>query len=191
VDAFHRSSEDVYNNALTDMFPGLGASAITVQTRTEEKLTGKGFGGHASFNVTEQLTLSLGGMGYSYDDDVQTSTDVSAAQRPLIAQFIENRLNTIRQQRINSLISSGVTRNVTPLDSSYNAGVSYLFGMASVSAQYVRDKILDSDSITNTYSLGASFFVGDHWILSPTIGESKSDTAGDVTFGGLSASYNW
>ena len=189
LDAFHRSSEDVFNYAVSDTFPILGAT--TIQTRADQELTGKGFGAHANFNITDQLSVSLGGMSYSYDNDVSVSTDVTAAHAPVITQILERVINTRLQQRLDALTSSGVTRSVTPLDSSYNVGVSYLFDIASVSAQYVRDKILDTDSITNTYTLGASIFAGDHWTLSPSIGQSKSDTAGNVTFGGLSVSYNW
>jgi len=188
LDGFHRSSDDVTAQSVTDTYPLLGTT--TIAARAEQELTGKGFGAHASVNITEALSVSVGGMGYSYSNDVHVTTEVAAAQAPAIAQILQRRITARLQDRLNSLSSGGVTRNVTPLDSTYNVGVSYLFGVASVSAQYVRDKILDSDSITNSYILGASIFAGDHWTLSPIIGESKSDS-GNITFGGLSVSYNW
>jgi|GEM_PF-2279950 len=189
LDAFHRSTDDIRSKAVTSTFPVLGFT--TIQATAEQNLTGKGFGAHANVNITDQLSVSLGGMGYSYDNDIRASTNVSASQAPGFAQALQRALTTLLQQRIDSLSSGSVTRNVTPLDSTYNAGISYQFSIASVSAQYVRDKILGSDSITNSYTLGASVFAGDHWVLSPIIGESRSGTAGNTTFGGLSVSYNW
>lgn len=189
VDALHRNIDDSYARSFTDTFPVLGTRTIAVQA--DEALTGRGFGAHGSVNFTDRFSLSLGGMSYSYDRDVAIGTDVSASQYPLIAQYIENRINTLIQDNLARRSGQTLTRNVVPLDNTYNLGLSYTFDTVGFSAQYIHDKLLDSDATTDTLSLAASLFIGDHWMLAPQIGQSSSDIADDVTFGGLSISYNW
>ena len=189
IDGFHRKTEDKFSRTVTDTFPVLGTATVTANV--SEELTGNGFGAHGSVNFTDRFSLSVGGMGFNYDRSVAIDASVSTSQYPLIAQRLAQIIAENIQQRLERRNLSILTRNVVPLDSSYNLGMSYLFDSAALSAQYLRDKTLNSDTVTNTYSLGVSVFIGDHWIVAPLVGESIGGNAGNATFGGLSASYNW
>lgn len=195
LDASHRSTDNLYNFSVTDTYPNLGVT--TLATRTTESLSGNGFGAHASFNLTDRLTLSLGGMGYHYTQTLDVTATLTASQQQqqplvqLITQLLQRRINLNIQNALAERSSSIVTRNVVPLDNSYNLGLSYYFDAASLSAQYVRDKVLDTNGTTHTVLVGASFSLGDHWIVAPQVGYASSDDAPDVTFGGLSLAYNW
>ena len=181
LDALHRTTDNSLDT--TRNFPTLGLTNVALHVN--EKLTGNGFGAHADINLTEQLTLSLGGMSYHYDSDYT----LTSSTNPVLIRRLLARFPTISQ--LVYLNSSGVTRALALLDNSYNLGLSYQFSSVALSTQYLRDKALDTGDITNTMTLSASIFLGDHWMLSPSIGQSRTDQASDVTFGGLSASYNW
>lgn len=193
LDASHRNTDNTYNYSITDTFPNLGVT--TLATHATESLSGNGFGAHASFNLTDRLTLSLGGMGYHYNQTLNVNATLTSSQpQPivqLITQLLQRRINLNIQNAIAQRSSSVVTRSVVPLDNSYNLGLSYYFDAASLSAQYVRDKVLDTDNTDQTFSLGASISLGDHWIVAPQAGYSSNDRGPDVTFGGLSIAYNW
>ncbi len=189
LDVFHRNTDKSFDKTFTRVFPVIGATTFALHA--DGRLTGSGFGLHGGFNLTEQLSLSLGGMSYDYDSDFDMSTNLPAPiqqqQRTFFGQLIRDEIRRSLQQQA----TSGLTRSLALLDSSYNLGLSYLLDSASLSAQYFHDTALDSDATTNTVTLGAVIFVGDHWIVAPQIGQSRSDDADDVTFAGLSLSYNW
>lgn len=150
----------------TVTLPILGPRSIVLN----QSVDGHGFGLHADVNVTEQLNLFAGGMSYSYDD--------IASNRPVLARLV-------------NLSGSGITREQAILDRSYNAGLSYRFDLLDLTAEYLNDKTLDSGDIVHTALLSAAIFVGEHWLLTPSVGASSSDRLGDVTFGALSLSYGW
>ncbi|MGE0115501.1 MAG: hypothetical protein AB7T07_11560 [Steroidobacteraceae bacterium] len=181
LDLFHRSTDNSID--ATRSFPTLGLTNVALHV--DENLTGNGFGAHATFDITEQLSLSLGGMGYSYDSDYQ----LTSSTNPILIRRLLAKHPTLSQ--LVYLNNSGITRSLALLDNSFHLGLSYQFSAALLSAQYLRDTALDSDVVTNTAMLDASILVGDHWIVAPAIGQSKSDQAERVTFGGLSVSYNW
>jgi hypothetical protein len=184
VDGMHRRTD----NSLDEVrdFPRLNVANVALHM--DETLTGHGFGAHAILDITDNLSAALGGMSYSYD----SSYDLSSSTNPLLVNVLRNYLD--RHPTISNtfyLNHSGITRSQALLDSTYHAGLSYQFSSAIVSVDYAIDNALDTDDQTRTFSISGSFFVGDHVMISPLIGQSRSDTAEDVNFGGLSASYNW
>jgi hypothetical protein len=180
-DAKHRTTDNSQDSVRN--FPTLGLTNVALHV--DETLTGRGYGAHASFNVTDAFSVYLGGMTYSYDNDYT----LTSSTNPVLIRRLLNRYPTIAETLY--LNESGLTRSLALLDNSYNFGASYQFNAALLSAQYFIDQALDTGDKTHTVSVGLSFFVGDHWILAPQLGQSHSDAAGDVTFGGLSVSYNW
>jgi hypothetical protein len=163
-------------------FPALNLTNVSLEPT--KQLTGNGIGLHADFYLTDQLNLSLGGMSYNYDSDYT----LNSSSNPCC--FVACWRNTDDFELV-YLNNSGVTRSPALLDNSYNLGLSYQFGSMALAAQYLRDQALETDDVTHTTILSATVFVGDHWMLAPQIGQSRSDSADDVTFGGLSISYNW
>jgi hypothetical protein len=159
-----------------------------VALHVDETLTGNGIGLHANFQLTDALSLSLGGMSYSYSSDYTLTSSTNPTAANVLRNFLEKHPTVSNTFYLNN---SGLTRSLALLDSSYNLGLSYQFSAVGLNAQYARDEALDTGDITDTFTLGASIFVGDHWMLSPLIGQSKNDTTDGVTFGGLSVSYNW
>jgi hypothetical protein len=184
IDGFHRKTTN--GTSVPNPYPRLGPSTL----HGDANQTGNGVGLHASFNLTEQLSLSLGGMKYSYNDLEVTTNVRNTPTQSELGTLLQSVRDKVRQE-LQLQATSGLTRSLALLESSYNAGLSYQFDAVGLNAQYLRDKALDTGEITDTYLVGASIFVSSHWMLSPSLGESKSDTAGNVTFGGLSVSYNW
>jgi hypothetical protein len=161
----------------------LGQTNISV--RVDEKLIGNGIGLHADFTLTDALSMSLGGMSYNYDSNYELTASTNL---PLLQRLL-TRYPTIAE--LVYLNNSGVTRSLALLDNTYNFGLSYQFNTVALSAQFLRDEGLESDVVTNTGLLSAAVFIGDHWLLSPAIGQSRSSDADSIGFGGLSLSYNW
>lgn len=183
LDGIHRSTD----NSVDVASPfSLGPPTL----HGEANQTGNGIGLHANFSLTEELSLSVGGMSYDYDDIEVTTNIPGTATQLQRSQILQNIVNGIRQM-LESQATSGLTRSLALLDSSYNLGLTYQFESVALSGQYFHDEALDTGDATDTFSLSASIFAGDHWMLVPSIGQSKSDQADDVTFGGLSVSYNW
>jgi hypothetical protein len=183
VDGFHRNT-----NSSVDIASPIQAGPSTLHGDASQ--TGNGIGLHATLNLTDALSVSAGGMSYSYDDIEVTTNIPPIATQLQRFQIVQNFVNKIRQV-VQRQATSGLTRSLAVLDSSYNLGVSYQLNVVGLNAQYMRDEALDTGDTSDTFTLGAAFFLGDHWMLSPMIGQSKSDTADSVTFGGLSVSYNW
>jgi hypothetical protein len=184
LDLMHRTTDDRTDTVRN--FPRANLSNVAL--RIDETLTGNGIGLHANFEITDALSLSLGGMSYSYSSDYTLSSSTNPNAANVIRTLLDKHPTASNKFYLNN---SGLTRSLALLDSSYNLGLSYQFDAVGLNAQYARDKALDTGDITDTVTLGASIFLGDHWMLSPSIGQSKSDTADSVTFGGLSVSYNW
>jgi hypothetical protein len=184
LDLMRRTTDNTTDTVRSFSKLGINNAALHI----DETLTGNGIGVHANFDLTDALSLTLGGMSYSYDSDYTLTSSTNPALVTGLRTLLEKHPTIANTFYLNN---SGVTRSLALLDSSYTAGLSYQFDAVGVNAQYARDKALDSGDITNTVSVGASIFLGDHWMLSPSIGRSMSDTADDVNFGGVSVSYNW
>ena len=60
-----------------------------------------------------------------------------------------------------------------------------------MSAQYLRDKALESEATVNTIKIGAALFLARHWTVAPAIGRSSGSQSGATAFAELSSSYNW
>ncbi|MGC3982780.1 MAG: hypothetical protein QM808_16135 [Steroidobacteraceae bacterium] len=194
IDVANRRTDNSFDTTVTRT---LTSGTVTVPIHAVEKLTGHGFGAHASINLTDALILSLGGIDYSYDNSSSVEgsyTYTSTASPTILQQLLDPIRSVIRdriEQRIEYLAGSQMTRSIALLDNSYNAGLTYQFDSAAVGGQYIRDKALETGEITDTFILDSSLFLGDHWILSPMVGHSRNDQTGTVTFGGLTVSYNW
>lgn len=181
LDVFRRDTDNSVDTVRN--FPTLGLSNVALHI--SESFNGSGVGLHADFNVTDDLTLMIGGMSYDYDSDY---TITSSSNPILIRQLLVKRPTL---SELLYLDNSGVTRSLALLESSYNAGLRYQFTNLAVSAQYFRDSALDSDDVTSTGTLGLSIFIGDHWVVAPSYGYSSSSEADSVSFGSLSLAFNW
>ncbi len=181
LDGMHRRTENSLD-AVRD-FPRANLTGVAIHT--DETVTGHGFGAHVYWNVTDAWSVSAGGMSYSYDSDYT----LTSSTNPVLIRSLLNRFPTVAETFY--LNKSGITRSLALLDSSINVGASYQWESAQLSLHLFQDKALETGDKTNTVQLGANFFVGDHFMLSPMLGRSSTDNADDVSFGGLSVSYNW
>jgi hypothetical protein len=189
LDASYRRTDDSLDDVFTVNRPLLGP--VTVNVHADEQLKGTGFGAHANFNLTDHLSLSLGGMGYHYRNHYDITSTTSSTILDQLKAPLQTLINDRIQAGLQNLVASPATRSLALLDSSYNLGLSYQFDSVALSTKYLRDKALNTGDITHSVSLGATVFAGDHWMFSPIIGHSSSDQVEDVTFGGVSVSYNW
>jgi len=181
IDGMHRRTENSLD-AVRD-FSRLGLTGVMIHA--DETITGHGFGAHLNWNVTDALSLSFGGISYSYDSDYT----LTSSSNPALIRSVLKRFPTVAETFY--LNQSGVTRSLALLDNSVNVGANYQWQSAQLSLQFIQDKALETGDKTNTVQVGASFFLGDHFMLSPMLGRSSTDNAEDVNFGGLSVSYNW
>jgi hypothetical protein len=181
VDVFRRDTDNSVDTVRN--FPTLGLNNVALNIR--ESFNGSGVGLHADFYVTDDLTLSIGGMSYSYDSDY---TITSSSNPILIRQLLAKRPTL---SELLYLDNSGVTRSLALLESSYNAGLRYQLTNVAWSVQYFRDSALDSDDVSSTGTLGLSIFIGDHWVVAPSYGYSSNSEADSVSFGSLSVAFNW
>lgn len=184
LDLMHRTTDN--STDAVRNFSRLGLNNVALHI--DETLTGNGVGLHAYFNLTDAVSLSLGGMSYSYDSDYTLTSSTNPTLVNVLRNYLDKHPTIAATFYLNN---SGVTRSLALLDSSYNLGLSYQFSSVGLSVHYLRDTALDTGAITDTFTLSAAFLAGDYWMLAPSIGQSSSDTADKVTFGGLSVSYNW
>jgi len=181
IDGFHRDTDNGIDT--TRSFPVLGLNNVALHI--DESISGNGLGLHIDVGITENLALSLAGIGYDYESEYVLTSSTNPI---LIRRVLSNRPSIAELLYLNE---SGVTRALALLDSSYSAGLRYRFDAVSLSAQYFRDEALDSGDATDTAMLGADVLIGEHWTIAPLLGYSSSDDADSVTFGGLSISYGW
>ena len=140
--------------------------------RTVESVKGIGYGLHGDVHVNEALRVFASAMTYDYD------TDVSG---PAFLQ---------RFPRL-SLRISGATRDAAYFDNTLRAGASYDIAGCSLSAQFIRDQLLGTGEDANTMEVSAWIPAGNYWAFAPWLGQSSSDSEGDIVYGGLRISALW
>lgn len=173
ADVFLRSASDEWTT--TTQSGGVFGRPVTTTVR--ESVDSRGFGLHGDFDVTPRVNVFAGAMRYRYDFD--TDSNATGSSTPLSSLLGTNA------------VLSGVWRDQAYIDRSYRVGSSYRFDSAIVSAQYLRDRIANTDENLSTVQLGAQFPIAEHWLLSPTIGRTSGGNLGAAAYGGLSLSFNW
>ena len=154
-----------------------GVFGSPVTTTIRESADGRGFGVHGNFALTPRVIVFAGAMRYQYDFDVESTS--TATNSPLSSLLVTNA------------VVPGAWRDQAFIDRTYRIGGSYLMQGAAVSAQYFRDRVANSDETFSTVQLQAELPISEHWLLSPTIGFSKGETAERVGYGGVSVRFNW
>ena len=173
ADVFLRSAN---GESQTTMRPG-GVVSSPVVTTFQESVDSRGFGLHGNFDLTPQIKMFAGAMRYRHDFHVDsTSTGNNTPLSSLLGA---------------PTALSGVWRDQAFIDRSYRVGMSYRFQRAVVSAQYFHDRIANTDEPVGTVQLQAEFPVGEHWLISPSIGHSSGGRADPTGFAGLSIGFTW
>lgn len=175
IDAALRAADGGQSESTTQTNGLLGSTLTT--TTTFESADGRGFGLHGHLDVTEQVRLFAGFMRYSYDFERTSTTSGSG--------------NALLPSVLGGVAVSGVTRDQALIDRSYQVGASYRLERHALSAQYLRDRVVQTGEILNTLQLQAEIAVGRQWAVTPLIGRSTSDRSGGVNFGGLGAAFRW
>ncbi|HEY5810859.1 MAG TPA: hypothetical protein VIT67_23005 [Povalibacter sp.] len=165
-DLFHRSAADETISSIERR------RRDPLAIRTVESVKGIGYGLHGDVHVNEALRLFASAMTYDYDTDVDGPA------------FLQ------RFPRL-SLRISGATRDAAYFDNTLRAGVSYDVAGCSLSAQLIRDQLLGTGETANTVELSAWIPAGNYWAFAPWLGQSSSDSEGDIVYGGLRISALW
>ncbi|MFL6617154.1 MAG: hypothetical protein ACJ8MH_01045 [Povalibacter sp.] len=166
LDLFHRSAEDETVTSIERR------RRDPLSIRTTQSVDGTGIGAHMRFDATQALQLFAAGMTYDYDSDVRGPA------------FLD------RFPRL-ALRISGVSRDQAFLDDTLRGGLTYRFANASITAQYIRDRELNTEEVTGSTEISANIALGNAWAIAPWIGQSSNDTDGDVLYGGLTVSVIW
>lgn len=148
-----------------------------VTTRIRESVDSRGFGLHGDFSLTPQARVFAAAMRYRHDFAVDSATTGS---------------NTLLSSLLGTdALLSGVWRDQAFIDRSYRVGGSYNLQSATVSAQYLRDRLSRTEQILHTTYLQADFPIAERWLVSPTVGYSSSAGLGHAALAGLSVSIAW
>jgi hypothetical protein len=154
-----------------------GVFSPPVATTFRESVDSIGFGLHGDFDLTPRVKVFAGAMRYRHDFSVESTATGTAPP-------LSSLLGT-------PAALSGVWRDQAFIDRSYRAGGSYRFQRAAVSAQYFHDLIANTDETLGTTQLQAELLIGEHWLVSPTIGYSSGGRAEPTGYGGLSVGFTW
>lgn len=155
-----------------------GVFGAPVTTTIRESAEGKGFGVHGDYALTSRVIVFGGAMRYRYDFDTQSTT--TASSTPL-SSLLGTSVAAV----------PGAWRDQAFVDRTYRVGGTYLLQGAAVSAQYFRDQLARSDVTFSTLQLQAELPIGEHWLLSPTVGYSDGGSAGQVAYGGVNLRLSW
>lgn len=154
-----------------------GVLARPMTTTVRESVDAKGFGLHGAFDLTPRINVFAGAMRYRYD----FSTDSSATGTGTPLSFLLGTTASF----------SGAWREQAFIDRSYRVGARYCFEGAAVNAQYFYDRSANSGQGFSTTQLQAEFLLGEHWLLSPTLGYSSGGDSDQVGYGRLNLGFIW
>lgn len=188
IDGLHRNTE------LRGTVPVTSNQGNTVNAPVSQSLTGNGIGLHARINLTQRLAISLGGMHYSYDSKIrQDAVNMTNSNNSGLVGSVPDSLLNNQSLLTNPLLTqvSGAIRETAILQDTWNAGVIYRWPKIALGAQYFNDTAIDNAGTLKTGELYATFFIDEHWGLSPGIGYSAGNHAGGVMFGLITARYGW
>ena len=166
LDLFYRSAEDETTTSVQRR------RRDPRSVRTVESIDGRGIGLHGDIDVSDSVRLSVSGMVYDYDRDLDAPA--------FLARFPRLGLRL-----------SGVTRDEAFLDNTARASIDYSFDLVTLTATYIRDEELDTHDITGTGELSADLPLGERWLLTASAGYSSSEAQDGVAFAGLAVSVMW
>lgn len=156
-------------------------------------INGNGLGAHLRFNISERVSLFAAGMKYHYTDTTQQSGTVTVvgSSGSNLSTLIGNALanKPLLSQTLTQ--SSIVTRDEAVLDRSIDIGATYRFDKIGVTAEYLNDKVIDEPGTVDTVQVKAAINVAPHWLVTPGIGQSRSDQYGGVKFAMVTVGYGW
>lgn len=168
------------------------APSDTAMVPVEQRVKGAGLGLHGGLMVGAKTRLYVGAMHYNLRSQTRQNGSVSGAggNDPVgIAGALLD--NSSLLARALSTRASLVGRDEVALSRSVQAGASYRFDRAALSAEYLGDKVLDAPGTAHTVQLKAALDLAPGWTLAPAVGRTRSDDYGGVNFGALSVTHAW
>lgn len=188
LDASNRKSDNSVVGHL------IGPNGGTLDIPLRDIAQGNGVGLHGHFNITEEFSVLAGGMKYHYSSEakqngsVVVNGNIGGAINTLVTNYLNNR-PALAQRLLTR--ASAISRDELVLDSSYDLGMSYQLPHVGLTLQYINDKPADSSDNAITTQLSAAILFGQHWTLTPMLGQTKTQQFGNIGFGALSVTYGW
>lgn len=169
VDGHHRDARGQGTTG-TSPLPG----DVTVE---QQRLKGPGFGLHGHVQVTPGWRIHASGMHYGYK--LSTQQGGGNGGTGLLAGVLQRTS------------ASAVSRDEAALSRSFKLGSRHQIGAASVSAEWLADKVQDEPGTVRTLQVTAAIELAPGWTVMPTLGQTHSETHGGVFFGGIGAMHAW
>lgn len=173
LDGHHRDAR--LAGTVTTPTPPSGTATVPVL----QQLKGSGFGVHGNVQLTSKFTVYAATMHYDYRVSTQQNGASTGGSTSLLSQALPQAS------------PSFVSRDEMALNRSSRVGGSYRFETLTVSADFIADRVLDEPAPVRTFQLKAALYLSPQWTVTPTLGRTRSETFGGVTFAGLAVSHAW
>jgi len=142
-----------------------------------QRVKGPGLGLHGHVQVTPAWRIYASGMYYDYEVSTQQVGGTGGT----------GLLTGVLQRTATSLVS----REETTLSRALKLGTRHQIGKASVSAEFLADRVQDEPGLVRTLQLIAAIELTPLWTVVPTVGQTRSEAHGGVSFGGIAVTHHW
>jgi hypothetical protein len=146
-------------------------------TVQQQRVKGPGLGLHGYVQVTPAWRIYASGMQYDYQVSTQQEGGTSGT----------GLLTGALQRTGTSLVS----RDEATLSRNLKLGTRHRMGKVSVSAEYLADRVHDEPGIMRTLQLMAAIEFAPLWTVVPTVGQTRGEAHGGVSFGGIVVTHHW
>lgn len=155
------------------------APPATVGVPIVQRIEGNGFGLHGHVQLSDNFHVHAATMHYDYQVSTQQGGGASGGSTSLLSRVLLQAA------------PSFVSREETALSRSSRFGASYRFAKLTAFGEFIADRVLDEPGTVRTVLVKASFHPAPQWTVTPTLGRTRSEAHGGVTFAGLTLSLGW
>ncbi|MBT9524194.1 MAG: hypothetical protein IV105_02960 [Rhizobacter sp.] len=174
IDGHHRDAR-LAGTVVVSTLPSGTATMPVLQ-----RLKGSGIGVHGHVRLTGRFTVYAATMRYDYRISTQQNgASTGGGSTSLLSRVLPQAG------------PSFVSRDEMALNRSSRVGGSYRFETVTLSGDFIADRVLDEPATVHTVQLKAAFHLSPHWTVTPSVGRTRSETVGGVTFAGLAVSHAW
>jgi hypothetical protein len=169
------------------------SSGGTAFVPVAESLSSSGVGLHGTLRVGERLELSAAAMRHHVSATSSQAGSASTVGNVIdlpgaIGGVLANQPLLTRTLLAGT---SAVNRHEAALDRSARVGIAYRLAHATLSAEYLVDRVHEAGDTLRSLQAKAAIGIATHWTVTPLLGHSHSAQAGGVNYGGLTVGYGW
>jgi hypothetical protein len=143
----------------------------------QQRVKGPGLGLHGHVQLTPAWRIYASGMHYDYEVSTRQGGGTGGT----------GLLTGVLQRTGTSLVS----REEATLSRSLKLGTRHQMGKVSLSAEYLADRVQDEPGTVRTLQLIAAIELTPLWTVVPTIGQTRSEAHGGVSFGSIAVTHHW